>query len=89
MRADFLRDRSTARCATVSARVACPPSVGLRQRKSMGRAELADELRTAAEAVDEDGLRPELGPLLPPEELAGLAPRIRSAVIRVAERLGG
>ena len=29
----------------------------------------------------------ELGPILPPEELAGLAPRIRAALTGIAEQL--
>lgn len=60
---------------------------GLKLRKRMTRAEFAAELRAAAEALDEAGLRAELAPILPAEELVGLIPRIRSSVVRIAELL--
>lgn len=57
----------------------------LKKRKSMSRAEFGEELRHAAEALTEPALREELGGILPPDELVGLVPRIRSAVIKIAE----
>jgi predicted nucleotidyltransferase component of viral defense system len=59
----------------------------LARRKQMTRSELAAELRAAVDALDDRALRGELGPVLPAEELAGLLPRIRGAVVRVAEQL--
>lgn len=53
----------------------------------MTRTELAGELRAAAEALDEGALRAELAPILPGDELEGLVPRIRQAVVRIAELL--
>lgn len=60
---------------------------GLKKRKTMTRAEFATQLRTAADALSDDALRAELGPVLPADELAGLAPRVRAAVVRIAEQL--
>lgn len=57
------------------------------KRRSMVRVDLAAELRTAAEALTEVALQQELAPILPPEELTGLLPRLRSAAVRIAERL--
>lgn len=59
----------------------------LAKRKRMSRVELATELRTALDALDQSALRNELAPILPPDELAGLLPRIRSAVVRLLEGL--
>ena len=56
-------------------------------RKKMTRAQFAVELRAAAEAIDERAMRQELAPLLPPDELTGLLPRLRGAVVRLAEQL--
>lgn len=53
----------------------------------MTRAELAAELRQAAAALTDAALNAELLPILPAEELVGLVPRIRSAVVRLAELL--
>lgn len=59
----------------------------LRKRKRMTRGELARELRAAAEALKERDVEAELAPLLPPGETAGLVPRIRAAVSRLADGL--
>ena len=59
----------------------------LRRRKRMTLAELAAELRIAAADLTEKSVSAELGGLLPEEEQAGLAPRMRAAVTRLAERL--
>lgn len=59
----------------------------LRKRRDMSRAELAEELRRAAEDVTDTALKDELGGVLPPEELPGLEVRIRGAVEKVAELL--
>jgi predicted nucleotidyltransferase component of viral defense system len=60
---------------------------GLRRRHSMSRSELALELREAAGALSQESLYEELAGILPPEELAGLAPRIRAAITKIAEQL--
>ena len=59
----------------------------LRKRKSMTRVEFAAELRAAAAALSQDRLAAELGGLLPSEELAGLATRIKAASTGLAEWL--
>jgi predicted nucleotidyltransferase component of viral defense system len=59
----------------------------LRRKKKMSIAELAAALRAGVDAITEKGLAEELAPLLPPDEVVGLIPRIRSAVIKIAERL--
>lgn len=56
-------------------------------KKKMKRAEFAAELRAAAESIDERAMRQELAPLLPPGELPGLLPRLRGAIVRLAEQL--
>jgi predicted nucleotidyltransferase component of viral defense system len=58
----------------------------LRTVRSMTIGEFAAELRRSAAALDEAGLQSELGALLPENERAGLLPRIRSAMVGVAER---
>jgi hypothetical protein len=57
----------------------------LRRRKRMTRAELAADLREAAGGIDEDAVHAGLAALLPESELAGLAPRLRAATVRLAE----
>jgi hypothetical protein len=57
----------------------------LRKRKKVTRAEFAVGLRAAADSFTDDALRNALAPVLPPDELDGLAPRLRSATIRLAE----
>lgn len=59
----------------------------LAKRKRMTRGEFAAELQAALDAVDERAVRQQLAPVLPAEELAGLLPRLRAAVVRVGERL--
>jgi len=61
----------------------------LKRRKRMSRAELASELRAAADSLTESALRDELGPILPGEELVALVPRLRSVIVRIAELLEG
>jgi len=61
----------------------------LARRTTMSRAEFAAELRRAAEELTEDALRDELAPILPAEELLGLVPRLRSALVRLVEVLEG
>ena len=53
----------------------------------MTRDELAHELRSAADSLDRATVEAELRPLLPEPELAGLVPRLRAAMIGVAEQL--
>lgn len=59
----------------------------LKRVVSMTRREFAAELRAAATDLTEDDLRDELAPILPDDELQGLVPRIRSAVVKLAELL--
>lgn len=58
----------------------------LRNRRSMTLAELQAELMAAANALSEVAVRDELAPILPADELAGLVPRLRSAITRLVER---
>jgi hypothetical protein len=59
----------------------------LRRRTSMTRSEFAQELRVAAGALDERDVRDALAPLLPPDDLVGLLPRLRNAMLGVADAL--
>jgi hypothetical protein len=59
----------------------------LARRRTMTRIELAEELRTEAADLSQEGVAVELGGVLPEEEIAGLAIRIKSAVTRIAEWL--
>ena len=59
----------------------------LRRRRRMTRAEFAEEVRLAVAGLTDDDLERELAGVLPPEELAGLALRIRAALVRLVERL--
>lgn len=59
----------------------------LRGRRSMSLDELSAELQQAVASVDGRRLDEELAPILPPEEVAGLGPRLRSGVGRVVEWL--
>lgn len=70
------------RLARISSRI--PTLAG---RKTMTRADLAAELRAAGAALSQDSLVAELGGLLPSEELAGLAPRMKAATVKIAEWL--
>lgn len=57
------------------------------RRHSMTRVELAAELRAVAVALTQQGLASELGGVLPSEEIAGLAPRMKAAMAKIAEWL--
>ncbi|MBI5364112.1 MAG: nucleotidyl transferase AbiEii/AbiGii toxin family protein [Planctomycetes bacterium] len=59
----------------------------LRKKKSMSTQEFAGELRASAAALDPKEVASELRPLLPESELAGLLPRLKSAMVHVAEVL--
>lgn len=59
----------------------------LRRRKVMTLAQLLADLRAALLAIDDTALAAELGPILPPQELAGLVPRLRAGVSKVVEGL--
>lgn len=87
----FLRTRAGAALdrATLVERLANVESrlPALRKTKSMTRDELAHELRSAADSLDRATVEAELRPLLPEPELAGLVPRLRAAMIGVAEQL--
>jgi len=56
----------------------------LRKRTSMSREQLTAELRLEIQHLDDEDLGRELSGLLPGDELAGLAIRIRSVIERVA-----
>jgi predicted nucleotidyltransferase component of viral defense system len=58
-----------------------------RTRKRMTRAELGHELAAFAKQLTEEAVRGELGPVLPPEELAGLVPRLRASASRLVDDL--
>jgi len=59
----------------------------LRKRKRMTPGELAEELRSRLTSLTKESVEAEIGALLPPEELAGLAPRIRVSVSRLIDEL--
>ncbi len=59
----------------------------LRRRKSMSLESLITELRAALDAIDETAVRNELAPLLPADEIEGLASRIRAGVTKLIEQL--
>ncbi|MCB9654719.1 MAG: nucleotidyl transferase AbiEii/AbiGii toxin family protein [Deltaproteobacteria bacterium] len=59
----------------------------LRRTKTMTRDAFADALASAIESLNDERIRNELGPLLPPEELAGLAERMKVALSRLEENL--
>jgi hypothetical protein len=59
----------------------------LAKLRRMTRARFAAELRAALDGLGEQAVRDELAPVLPPDELAGILPRIRNAIIRLAEGL--
>jgi len=61
----------------------------LKNRKQMSLAELAAELRAAADSLTESALDDELAPILPADELVSLAPRMRPVIVRIAELLEG
>ena len=50
-------------------------------------AEVFEELRAAAESLDERAVGNELAPVLPADELVGLLPRLRAAIVGLAKRL--
>ncbi len=56
----------------------------LASRRSMSREEFAAELQRWADRSEDQEIVDELRPLLPPEELPGLARRIKAAVRRIA-----
>ena len=58
-----------------------------RKRRRMSRAELANDLCNIADELDDTKLKGELTGILPQEELAGLAVRIRAAVKKLADVL--
>ncbi|MEM6675918.1 MAG: nucleotidyl transferase AbiEii/AbiGii toxin family protein [Planctomycetota bacterium] len=59
----------------------------LRSTRTMSLDRFAGELRKAAEGLDEDDLLSELAALLPPEETAGLAARLRATLVGLADGL--
>jgi len=75
--------------ATLEARLARFRSrlPGLKSRRSMSKVDLARALREAVPSIEDAAISQALAPLLPESELAGLAVRLRSAVVQVAEWL--
>lgn len=61
----------------------------LRRRRTMSRAELAAELRDGVAGLSDGDCERELAGLLPADELAGLALRIRAAVAKLADHVAG
>lgn len=61
----------------------------LRRRRTMSRAELAAELRDGVAGLSDGDCERELVGLLPADELAGLALRIRAAVAKLADHVAG
>jgi hypothetical protein len=59
----------------------------LRKRKSMTLADFVAALESAAAELDDSRLRNELAPVLPPNELEGLIPRLRGGVTKLVEWL--
>ena len=59
----------------------------LRTRKRMTRIDLARELGSFVDGLTAESVESELAPVLPPEEVAGLVPRIRATVSRLVEEL--
>lgn len=59
----------------------------LKRRKSMSIEALTTELRAALDGIDDAAVRDELAPLLPPDEIEGLAPRLRAGITKVIERV--
>ncbi len=59
----------------------------LKHKRSMTRTEFVEELRQAAQGLSDSALEQELVGLLPPDELAGLAVRIRVMVERLAQQI--
>jgi len=61
----------------------------LRNLKRMTRRKLAHQLEECVDSVVQQDVDDELRPLLPPEDLAGLALRIRATVSRIIDGLKG
>jgi predicted nucleotidyltransferase component of viral defense system len=61
----------------------------LRGRKKMRLSEFLEALSSTIAALDEGRLEVDLGPLLPPEERAGLVPRLKAALSGVIQTLEG
>lgn len=80
--AEFDRAALVKRLAHIESRLPA-----LRKVKSMTVDEFAKGLRTAAQSLDRASVEAELRPLLPAAELAGLVPRLRAAILGVAEQL--
>lgn len=59
------------------------------RRRSITRAEFTAELRAAAARLTPEAIQQELAPLLPPEELAGLVPRLRGVLALLGETIEG
>ena len=59
----------------------------LKSQESMTKTDLARALRGAVPGIDDPAISEELAPLLPESELAGLAVRLRAAVVQLAEWL--
>jgi hypothetical protein len=59
----------------------------LRKRGAMTRGDLVAELKAYLSSLTQEGVEAELRPLLPPDELPGLAARIRASLSRIVEEV--
>jgi len=59
----------------------------LRNRKRMTRGQLAKDLKEYLGSLEQEKVEDELRPVFPPEELPGLALRIRASLSRIVEEL--
>jgi predicted nucleotidyltransferase component of viral defense system len=59
----------------------------LKKKKSMSMLDFVAALREAVDGLDDAAVRDQLAPVLPPDEVEGLVPRIRAGVTKVTESL--
>ncbi len=59
----------------------------MKRRRTMSRAELAAELREAVAAATDGDYQRELSGIVPPDELAGLALRVRASILKLVDHL--
>jgi len=83
------RAKVTLHIATLDARLGNIQSrlPALKRTKTMTRNEFADALVSTIESLTDERIRDELGPLLPPEELAGLTTRMKAALSQLEEKV--
>lgn len=59
----------------------------LRRRHSMSAEDFLRELREEAASIDQQRVEAELAPMLPPDDVVGLASRLRSGILGLVERM--